>query len=412
MEFKIKHEMEIIKKYAYRGYNIICNIIRKSIRRIRITLYSERKALIKSPETLFNIVSILNSEKWEDICLPPIYNISKEIRSSLLYKKQFILDIENAIIYDNSNLIITEKGVVWNKSYNEDFTIIVPLDYGLVNFNKTKVRFEKMRHSIKIEGKTLSLLGVHSMIWSHFLIQYLPKLYYAEKYRIIKEPITLIIPQYRDIHIKQILNYVLSRNTNIVVMESKPNTAYYCDHLIHIPETAYCGDHANIVHVCETLIPRETFDILIANLVVPLVKNVVKDKKYNKLYLIRRGTYRSLINYEEIESFFSKLGFVLIEPHKLSLEEKVKAFYSAEFIAGPVSAGFTNMIFSHSKTRVLLLSSLSRALDGYTAGFAFHKGMHTLRVTGDDLDSTIHSSYYIDINRVKAAYNQLINNGQ
>lgn len=391
---------------------LIRRIITVKCQKLFLMYNSESRNIIKSPENIFKTIRTLNSDSWEPICLPAIYNISKEIRSFLLYKKQYILDVENALVYDNSNIIVTDKGVIWNKSYHENFTIVVPLDKGLIDYDNTSVRYGKIKNITRIEGKTISLLGVHSRVWSHFLIQYLPKLLYAERFEITREKIMLLVPQYNDIHIKLILEKFVRRNPNIMVIESNDKTSYYCDHLIHIPETAYCGDHANIIHLCDTLIPKETFNLLLASIVNPMIKNVKIDKKYRKLYIIRRGTYRSLINCEEVESFFCKEGFLLIEPHKMTLDEKVKAFYSADFIVGPVSAGFTNVMFSRRKTKVLIMSSLNRSLDGYTSGFVFHKELDSLRVTGEDSNTTIHSNYYIDINRIEAAYNLLLQNGE
>ena len=390
----------------------IQRILKEKCKKMYLLYNSEIGNIIKSPEKQFKIIRTLNSDSWEPMCLPAIYNISKEIRSSLLYKKQYILDVENALVYDDSNIIVTDKGVIWNKSYHENFTIVVPLDKGLIDYDNNSVRYGKIKNITRVEGKVISLLGVHSRVWSHFLIQYLPKILYAERFGITSEKIMLLVPQYNDIHIKLILEDFVRRNPNIKVIESNCKNSYYCDHLIHIPETAYCGDHANIIHLCDTIIPKETFNLLLASIVNPMINNVRIDKKYKKLYIIRRGTYRSLINCEEVESFFVKEGFLLIEPHKMTLDEKVKAFYSADFIVGPVSAGFTNVMFSRSKTKVLILSSLNRSLDGYTSGFVFHKELDSLRVTGEDSNTTIHSNYYIDINRIEAAYNQLMRNGE
>lgn len=79
-------------------------------------------------------------------------------------------------------------------------------------------------------------------------------------------------------------------------------------------------------------------------------------KPAKRLYIQRKDPhYRKLLNEHEILAIFERYGFEFFEPAQLSISEQIDLFSSAEILAGPHGAGWTNMIFAPSNARGLML---------------------------------------------------------
>ena len=87
----------------------------------------------------------------------------------------------------------------------------------------------------------------------------------------------------------------------------------------------------------------------------------------------------SLSDEEELEKFFVKNGYEIINPGTYTFEEQIKIFFSATHVAGISGAAFINTIFCRPGTKVIILNTSNR----YT--FPHHRwpseaGMKTLSV--------------------------------
>jgi capsular polysaccharide biosynthesis protein len=78
-----------------------------------------------------------------------------------------------------------------------------------------------------------------------------------------------------------------------------------------------------------------------------------------RLYVSRAGTHhRRVLNEPEIIERLRERGFEVCCPERLSFEEQVRLFHSAEVVIGSRGAGLANMLFS-SRLKVLELTSRS-----------------------------------------------------
>lgn len=66
----------------------------------------------------------------------------------------------------------------------------------------------------------------------------------------------------------------------------------------------------------------------------------------NKVYLRRGAGRRRLANEAELEAALAKIGFVAIDPQRLTVFEQVKQLSAAQFVVAPHGAALTNMIFA------------------------------------------------------------------
>ena len=92
-----------------------------------------------------------------------------------------------------------------------------------------------------------------------------------------------------------------------------------------------------------------TFEKIILSL--PPIKIEGKPKK---IFLKRsKTTIRTIFNLAEVEDFFTKLGFELVDPSELDLDGQRKAFSNFSHLVSIHGAGLTNIIYNQSKQRKL-----------------------------------------------------------
>lgn len=367
--------------------------------------------IIKNPEEVFEKVYHIKDATWENAKMPDVYNLSSSWEMAQRHDSQDIFLIKDCTVGNRSDIVVTRKGVVWEKANSDVFSKIVPMDGDMVEYDRNHVNVRKTNQLEHAHGECLSLLGVHCEAWSHFIVQYLPKLYYAEKAGLLDRDITIIMPQYNDKQIEALIDRVLNPHKNVTRKIIPTNTGLYrlqCEKLYFIPMASWISNHAEWLSPYDIVIPKQVTDILYKNVFEPLKENAKKSSFiHEKVYLVRRGI-RGMSNVDEVEQYFVEQGFYMAEPQKLSLEEKASLFYHAKVIAGPQSSAWSNLLFCN-KAKGLMLTPLCRTLDAY-AGYLNNYGtIQWLLLTGDDCTSTIHSDYYIPIDKIDAAYKQLIN---
>lgn len=313
-----------------------------------------------------------------------------------------LFSLNNCIVFSNSDFIIQGNEVYWekieSKHNNKD---IIFVDNNLVKYNKTKVLI-RVPKALKSIDTGFSLCGVHSNVWSHFLIQYLPKLIIASKLNI---EVNLIIPDYTDYNINQILEKYLLEFNNLSLVRVKSTEAIKVRQLYFVNNIGFVAEHSYQPLFPNVLVPsyvagciRETF---FRN------EDEIKIDANNKLFLRRTGI-RNLINYSEIEAYFENKGYKLVDSSNLSITEKRTLFGSASVIVGPHGASFTNIIFCHNNVRILVFAPDSRNNDGYWDFLSRHFSPNVAFIYGQDSTTGyIHSDYYVPLEEVIKATNAI-----
>lgn len=392
----------------------IYHIIQKIIQKITfpIELWFSKKIHIISSEKSGEPILQFKAKSFERTFFSKIFNFAEDSWVDFLYSKIEVRKFKDARVYSGSDFIITKDGAVWEKYFKPQWAKIIPLDNVLLKIKNQYVWIKKVKHIQTIEYG-FSLCGVHSTIWAHFLVQYLPKLYLLKEIQsVVNNDLIVIVPHYNDSQIREIVYTYLSQLKNIKITELEHNEAADCKVLYHIENTSHLSDHSNYLNPSDCCIPRFTIDLLIKNLINPLFENDrdIQDsalKPFRKLYIGRTG-YRNMLNNAEVEKCFVGLGFEVIHPHLFNLNEKVKIFREAAIIVGPGSSGFTNILFCSPGAKVLVFMNFQRTFDGYLSTFAKHFGVDLMYITGYDQNDSVHSSYHIPLNKIKLAYKELI----
>lgn len=354
------------------------------------------------------IIECVNEKHIEKVSFPPIYEMTNGAEVDFIINSLNLMLYKNTVFFPLSDFLITEKGVVWNKFHKVQFTKNIPYDFGLLKVKNGNIYLRKPRRLISIENG-FSMCGVYSDVWPHFLVQYLPKLYLIEKILTSSnKQLTVILPNYSDLHIREVVYSYLKNFPQIDIIEVERNSSVKCNSLYYIESVSDISDKGEYPFPSDIIIPEYVANSLKQNFLSVYNKSETKIKKdYSKIYIIRRGQ-RSLINYKKVEIIFKELGFIFIEPHRLTLFDKIAIFSNAKIVVGPLSSGFTNLIFSKTDTRVLVFSNFVRSFEGYFGFIIKYFVKKVIIVTGDDQSRSGNCSFYISEKKVKSAYNYLI----
>lgn len=385
--------------------------------------------IINNIEEAFPIESQIKEDTWETVHFPELYQLSKSFDLSCYHPAKYISRIGNARVSNNSDIVITPIGVVWDKYYDQIFCKTSAWDVNLIKCKEGQICVANSRKCIEIEGPAISMLGALAHIWAHFIMQFLPKLYFAEEAGLLDGEITLLIPEYSDEHVRQCVSMVLERHPKVRVIECLDDRCEYkCQLLYYIPSMSTAANGGPYLMPYDCVIPQCVKDILKIKLVNPLQKKTETVSKSwgSKLYMVRRSAYRTVMNVDDVENYFISKGFELVEPHKCTLEEKVAMFRNAKIIAGPCSASWSNTIFC-TGAKGFMMYPFSRALDTYPHYLADIGNVDTTMVIGvdifreqtqikfnssierlDAISAIMQPDYYIPIDRIDAMYKQFI----
>ena len=83
---------------------------------------------------------------------------------------------------------------------------------------------------------------------------------------------------------------------------------------------------------------------------------------HRKIFISRQNAQtRRIVNFNDIETWCGKNGFKIIELEKMTLDEQINCFRTAEFIIAPHGAGLTNLIFAAPQAKVIEIIGNDRA---------------------------------------------------
>lgn len=94
------------------------------------------------------------------------------------------------------------------------------------------------------------------------------------------------------------------------------------------------------------------------------------DRNYKgprRFIIQRKGKTRGITNDSEVNDFFIKLGWVIIDTEDLTFAQEIELFKNAEAFAGVMGSGFTNGIWSSPHCKVIMFVPENR-LDGWAEG--------------------------------------------
>lgn len=360
---------------------------------------------IADPGEIGQSVYIFKPETRETIKLMRVYGFIEDGDFTLTYPEIDLWSFDDSSVIGLNDFVIKDDKVFWNKIRNYNFAKNLPTDKNLISYTHDTVTIKESK-LVKHFDVVFSLLGVHATIWSHSLSEYFTKISVISKVlELEKGTIKVLVPVYNDKQLKQIMYNALSKYDRVEIVAVEDGQKVHADRLYYLPRPTTFTDHETYVSIGDDVQPQIVPDIIKRDLVEPSVKDAKDDTYPKKLFLIRRATHRVLTNNEEVESFFKTHGYHLLDPSKVTLEEKVKYFYNAEVIVGPFSSAFSNLIFSKPGTKVLMFSNFQRIFENWLSMHYQHFGIDMWFVTGYDLvkNDSSHTNFYVSLDKIKAA---------
>jgi len=349
----------------------------------------------------------IEKEKYELIKTPDIYRVTKDNYIKILNPEISIYKFQNCEVEALSDVIDLGEIVFWHKFNYPFFAQTIPRDSNIehLDLNYEEIKLRERKSEVELNN-VFSLCGVNTDTWSHFLLNYLPKLNYI-KY-IPQNDLILLIPSQSQENIKDLIKHLLERRglKSIKVVYAEKDTTYKIKNLYHCTNFGFLNDDSKYVHPTGVIVSSLGSRIL-NSINIELSSLFVKKNIKEKIF-IARGEGRNLYNYDEVEAYFRSLGYLIIHPHSLSLEQKIQVFGNASHIVGPLSSGFANIIFATSSVKVLSFVNYARSFDPFISGLS-HAGdlkHEVIHLTGkENVVADINNSYYISLDLIKSVVN-------
>ena len=345
-------------------------------------MYSKRKFVFKKIKKFcyisvgrFTIFQIANElvdrfsksryfdEHFVDVTLPVSVNLSSGGTVSIRHPKCDLLYIPGGTVFARSDVIIANAKAIFTKVGRPQESKEIFVDDNLLFHNRNEVALSPSKNQLSVDS-AFSLLGVSSIHWAHFLFEFLPKLEFCRD--VLVDCKNILVDETNDLHIIQILEMILPESVKIIFVPQ--NSSVMCDHLYYCQPVSYFCNHSSYIACHDIVIPEPT-QVALKSCIQRIKQNLninIDDNSPKKLYLSYSGE-RSCPNELEIRSFFMSHGYSVIEPHRLSLFEKVSIFSGAELVVGIASSGFSNVIFTDGYVRCLSLINFERSMDAGTS---------------------------------------------
>tara|TARA_B100000902_G_scaffold169686_1_gene164243 strand:+ start:365 stop:1396 length:1032 start_codon:yes stop_codon:yes gene_type:complete len=183
----------------------------------------------------------------------------------------------------------------------------------------------------------------------HWLIDVLPRLIILEK-ELNNKKVTLLVPDYKKEYQKDSLKYLIkNKKTNFISLNKNRFSQF--------KKIVSCTNNENFEYLNFSLLSKLRNKILFQ-----VKKNsLILNNSYNKIFISRgdstKKNRRILENSIEVEKFLSENGFKILILSKYSFLEQAAIFNKAKVIMGLHGAGFSNIIFSKKKTKIIEITS-------------------------------------------------------
>lgn len=263
--------------------------------------------------------------------------------------------------------------------------------------------------------EAIHLVGRADENYFHAMIETLPKIvHFLESKRYASLPI-LVNESLPDACVKALGNLVdpsrlISRGGEETILVETLWVAHAHFHLQDSPRELW-------KHSAQVYWPviQEFRDRVLA--VVNLDGNPYQDSRIFIKRSMSSGRNRLLINESEIIEVAESLGFTVIDPSVLELEEQIRVFNGASVICGPGGAGLTNLVFCTPSTRVVSLNSDELSDFATFSTMAGHAGLYFGMIPGprrmslskaSSRNDILHSDFMIDPFRFRRQLRSLL----
>ena len=231
--------------YCLRSILKSINYFYNAINRLKNTFLLQDKFTIKCNEEISACLFMNINGNVETLYFPEIYNITHggEIKVTTkgiqLYEFHDIsFSLNSDFIRFNDQSIYCDKfsrtESIFNKFGDIDFIKYKNHEFSLIKYKKT-LHFDYVFH----------MTGCFSRVWSHFLVQFYPKLEYLHLVP-NNEMVTIILPNDVDTHIISLINFFIKDMNNINIIFVANDTQVFCRKVLYVSLDTWLSDDSLI----------------------------------------------------------------------------------------------------------------------------------------------------------------------
>ena len=257
---------------------------------------------------------------------------------------------------------------------------------------------------LEIEKGAL-LSGRNDANWYHWIIEYLPRLHAYEK---LPTDIPLVVSAGMPRNFMRPLELLTNRK---VISVDRERTATF-DELWVAPPVVQVLDSSHVKFKSGLVVNSDCLRGLRSQLT-----DKIQPVGPSKIFLKRNSEHRGLINQDEVQAAFERLGFTAVEVSSLTFDEQVSVFSAADVIVGAGGAVMANYLFAKPKAKIIALASQASAgfylpaviADVAGAEFSYFFGKTAKNVRSfDSRLAWMHSDFVINASAATRAVQSLI----
>ena len=370
------------------------SFLRSNLYRIKWLFKKTSVYRIKKTDEVSSFIVYLREDREELQYLPAIHKLTKGGEINVVAKGYRLYKFRDVTFALNSDFIrFSDHSVFCEKLSRREAVFSKVGDSDVFSIDRESCRLRSYRNKIHFEN-VFHMSGCYSAAWAHFLTQYFPRLELIDR---IQDELTvnIVLPDYIDRHILNMIEFAIKDNPNFKIALVPKDTDVVCSQLFYASIDTYLGDIGIIPTPFHIQLSDSTVEFLAKK--GSCISGQYFLEKKSRIFIGRSGG-RNIINYPEVVQIFEKFGFTEVTPHLMSFEEKVRIFSDAEFIVGPGSSGFANIIFCRLSPKVLMFLNPSRHQDMLLTKIAKYKNMHFECLLGSEANpGEMDSNYTVDI---------------
>lgn len=283
------------------------------------------KQLSRNSQDYFAEKELDNQKRSLPIYLDSDLHWKFKVIKSKFCEQNFVIERKNWFVWGNQGCVITDKNYVFTEASRE--------------FGNDLLSVFKQVKLIKptfYEGRIAVLAASGSNIYYHWMVDVLPRIQLLKDSGYF-ESVDRFILNYQGLPFqKETLKKIGVEESKIII----------------------ANDHFNFHAKIETLIipsfisPIDIVSKYCINFLRVNFLTTTASKFPDKVY-IKRNNGRRIVNELEIESYLKSIGFASVNLEQFSVSEQAGIFNNAKIIVGAHGAGFTNIAFCESNTRVI-----------------------------------------------------------
>ncbi|MRT56171.1 DUF563 domain-containing protein [Enterobacteriaceae bacterium RIT693] len=298
--------------------------------------------IVSALDVGFNVITLSND--GYNNRKPTIFNehlIPEKIRRSMSIGWDSI-DISGREIrvIKLNNVFVGEQGLVLDSKFRVIKETIT--QHSVAEIERFIKKVKASTHIEYVQGKFLNLRKRGEQNYGHWLIECLPKINYLNY---LDNDFGVLAP-----NVSSQMNLVIDASLklsgisqNVMIMRMSKDNIKFFQTLVIVEGITHHGTYMAPQAV-------QFHDEL---------RKQVKGAGLKKVLLLRDSPHRRISNIEHLSSSLSKLGFLSINPGRLSFNEQISAIKDADSVIGVMGAEMTNIVYANKFANILNISPAS-----------------------------------------------------